>query len=249
MASILGELPKTYSDSAKTIIQQHLRRNTSGTNSPSSPMLCSSPKMVLSPQLGPMNLNNYTSKLKSIKKPHKCFEVIFVSLPIIFLSIFLKIYHFHKIPIGPRSRQSSVEANDIPLQMNTEEVYRSLRRTTAEIQNYSFETKLGRDTNSKDSGISQMDEQPGVATTNEYRQQQYHSNNQVPLCGINGYKGIDNEDSCNGSKTQSAATTESNTPENTIRMDGDITTRSSFTAKHSNNVTFMSNGDLITECT
>lgn len=40
--------------------------------------------------------------------------------------------------------------------MNTEEVYRSLRRTTAEIQNYSFETKLDRDTNSKDSGISQM---------------------------------------------------------------------------------------------
>lgn len=31
-----------------------------------------------------------------------------------------------------------------------------MRKTTAEIQNYSFESKLDRDTNSKDSGISQM---------------------------------------------------------------------------------------------
>lgn len=30
MTTILSELPKTYSDLAKTIIQQHLRRNTSG---------------------------------------------------------------------------------------------------------------------------------------------------------------------------------------------------------------------------
>lgn len=62
MAAILGELPKTYSDTAKTIIQQHLRRNTSGTNSPSSPLSCSSPKLLLSPQLGPINLNHYASK-------------------------------------------------------------------------------------------------------------------------------------------------------------------------------------------
>jgi CLIP-associating protein 1/2 len=40
--------------------------------------------------------------------------------------------------------------------MNTEEIYKNLRKTTAEIQNYSFESKLDRDTNSKDSGISQM---------------------------------------------------------------------------------------------
>lgn len=63
MATILGELPKTYSDSAKTIVQQHLRRNTSGTNSPSSPMSCSSPKLLLSPQHGPTSLNHYTSKI------------------------------------------------------------------------------------------------------------------------------------------------------------------------------------------
>jgi CLIP-associating protein 1/2 len=46
--------------------------------------------------------------------------------------------------------------------MNTEEIYKNLRKTTAEIQNYSFESKLDRDTNSKDSGISQMGD--GVTT-------------------------------------------------------------------------------------
>lgn len=44
--------------------------------------------------------------------------------------------------------------------LNSEEIYKSLKRTTAEIQNYSYETgsKLDRerDTTSHDSGISQM---------------------------------------------------------------------------------------------
>lgn len=30
MTNILSELPKVYNDSAKIVIQQHLRRNTSG---------------------------------------------------------------------------------------------------------------------------------------------------------------------------------------------------------------------------
>lgn len=132
--------------------------------------------------------------------------------------------------------------------MNTEEVYRSLRKTTAEIQNYSFEPKLGRDTNSKDSGISQMDEQLGVSTGNDFIRQQIISNTQTQIGEINGFRANDNEDSCNGSKIQSATTTESNTPENTIRIDGDVSNRNSFTAKHSNNVTFATNGELITEC-
>lgn len=55
--------------------------------------------------------------------------------------------------LGPRSRQTSVEV-DHPI--SHEEVYKNLRKTTAEIQNYSFESKLDRDANSKDSGISQM---------------------------------------------------------------------------------------------
>lgn len=154
---------------------------------------------------------------------------------------------------GPRSRQSSVENNDST--MNTEEVYRNLRKTTAEIQNYSFETKLGRDTNSKDSGISQMDDQQsGAVNSNEIiKQQTFYNVNQYQQCGLNGHNGNyftcgDKDDSYNGSKTQSAATTESNTPENTVRIDGEIMTRNSFTAKHSNNVTFLPNGELVTEC-
>lgn len=139
--------------------------------------------------------------------------------------------------------------------MNTEEVYRNLRKTTAEIQNYSFETKLGRDTNSKDSGISQMDDQQLGALTNEPMiKQHYYSMNQAQQYGTNGFNGhafasIDKEDSCNGSKTQSSATTtESNTPENTVRIDNEMNARSTFTAKHSNNVTFLANGELVTEC-
>lgn len=64
MTAILSELPKQYNDSAKIIIQQHLRRNTSGTNSPSSPLSCSSPKLLLSPQLGPFSSlqNHHSSK-------------------------------------------------------------------------------------------------------------------------------------------------------------------------------------------
>lgn len=63
------------------------------------------------------------------------------------LSTFLSLVH--------RSRQTSLDVTD---SMNTEEIYKNLRKTTAEIQNYSFETKLDRDANSKDSGISQMGE-------------------------------------------------------------------------------------------
>ncbi|KAK6619988.1 hypothetical protein RUM44_006388 [Polyplax serrata] len=48
--------------------------------------------------------------------------------------------------------------------IDSDEIYKSLRRTTAEIQNYSFESKLverDRDTTSQDSGISQMSAGPG----------------------------------------------------------------------------------------
>lgn len=74
MAATLCELPKKDSDLAKTIIQQHLRRNTSGTNSPSSPISCSSPKLLLSPQLGPVSLNHYNSKYYSYAHQHKKFH-------------------------------------------------------------------------------------------------------------------------------------------------------------------------------
>lgn len=63
--------------------------------------------------------------------------------------------------------------------MNTEEVYKSLRKTTAEIQNYTFETKLDRDANSKDSGISQMGDHVGQGDQLPI----------IPSNGINGHIG------------------------------------------------------------
>lgn len=142
--------------------------------------------------------------------------------------------------------------------MNTEEVYRNLRKTTAEIQNYSFETKLGRDTNSKDSGISQMDDHHQVVVTEQIQQHQYYTtqlmHQQQPTNGYNGHLlSLDKEDSCNGSKTQSSATTESNTPDNTVRVDSqqtinEVNQRIASSLRHSDNVTFLPNGELVTEC-
>lgn len=199
------------------------------------------------------------------------FRVYIIPTPDTFTTAFSNSVHIpYAICVGPRSRQSSVDGAS----MNTEEVYRSLRKTTAEIQNYSFETKLGRDTNSKDSGISQMDDQNAAAgAANELvkQQQQQHQQQQHQQqiqqhqhqlqyfamnqgqYNSNGYNGhilssIDKEDSCNGSKTQSTTTTESNTPENTVRLDAEMSARNSFTAKHSSNVTFLANGELVTEC-
>lgn len=141
--------------------------------------------------------------------------------------------------------------------MNTEEVYRNLRKTTAEIQNYTFESKLGRDTNSKDSGISQMDDQQSTATVvNDIGQnsQQFYSlqqqSYQPNLQGTNGFNGhlISqlNKDGTD-SRTQSSTTTESNTPEITVRLDSDYQAPM-FTPRHSNNVTFLPSGELVTEC-
>ncbi|XP_037906156.1 CLIP-associating protein isoform X9 [Hermetia illucens] len=199
MTILLSVLPKTYQDTARTIIQQHLRRSTSGNNSPSSPLSSSSPKPLLSPQQGPFSLQNNSS---------------------------------------PRSRQSSVEHGD---PMNTEEVYKSLRKTTAEIQNYTFETKLDRDANSKDSGISQMGDHVGQGDQLPI----------IPSNGINGHIGLEKEDSCNGSKTQSATTTESNTPENTVRLDTmeiQCNKITSYSTRHIQpNYSFADNGELVLE--
>lgn len=100
--------------------------------------------------------------------------------------------------------------------------------------------------------LNTFNEQLGAA--NEIvKQHQYYAINQGQY-NTNGYNGhifasIDKEDSCNGSKTQSSATTtESNTPENTVRIDNEMNARSSFKANHSNNVTFLANGELVTEC-
>uniref|UniRef100_A0A182RFM7 TOG domain-containing protein n=1 Tax=Anopheles funestus TaxID=62324 RepID=A0A182RFM7_ANOFN len=122
---------------------------------------------------------------------------------------------------SPRSRQASVET--AAESMNTEEVYKNLRKTTAEIQNYSFESKLDRDTNSKDSGISQMGE-THMMQSMTVLDGVSHGVYGMASNGMNGHIGVgmgglEKDDSCNGSKTQSATTTESNTPENTVRLD------------------------------
>ncbi|XP_035911784.1 CLIP-associating protein isoform X8 [Anopheles stephensi] len=125
---------------------------------------------------------------------------------------------------SPRSRQASVEATAAE-SMNTEEVYKNLRKTTAEIQNYSFESKLDRDTNSKDSGISQMGETHMMQSMTVLDGVVGHGGMYgLASNGMNGHigggmGGLEKDDSCNGSKTQSATTTESNTPENTVRLD------------------------------
>lgn len=49
---------------------------------------------------------------------------------------------------------------------------------------------------------------------------------------------MEKDDSCNGSKTQSATTTESNTPENTVRLDN-------IPSNKSQNFHIGDNGELI----
>lgn len=155
---------------------------------------------------------------------------------------------------GPRSRQPSVDGDHLP-PMNTEEVYQNLRKTTAEIQNYSFGTKLGRDTNSKDSGISQMDDlQTAIAVTDQMHQHHIYGTQQHTTNGVNNYfMSLERDDSYSNSKTQSTATTESNTPENTARVDthhtiSEVSQRIATGPKHSDNVRFLANGELVTEC-
>lgn len=157
------------------------------------------------------------------------------------------------IPSGPRSRQSSVEASD---PMNSEEVYKSLRKTTAEIQNYSFESKLDRDANSKDSGISQMgggDHVTAIQASEQYMQTRTASPGTLGLTpmqnatnGLNGHFNLgEKEDSCNGSKTQSATTTESNTPENTVRIDSTDCHKDKHITRA--DISFDQNGEVIIE--
>ncbi|XP_014214281.1 CLIP-associating protein 1 isoform X2 [Copidosoma floridanum] len=100
------------------------------------------------------------------------FTLILAELPIAFQETAQPLIHSHlrrstttsmpaspgtpppRVPNSPaRKLRTDHEATDDSL--NPEEVYKSLRRTTAEIQNYGFE-RLERATTSKDSGISNM---------------------------------------------------------------------------------------------
>lgn len=137
--------------------------------------------------------------------------------------------------------------------MNTEEVYRNLRKTTAEIQNYSFETKLDRDTNSKDSGISQMGDHQLEHFTLSSLTSTTTAIASVPTNGLNGHGlAFDRDDFCNGgSKTQSSTTTttESNTPENTVRLDSidGSNHKSHSSQRYYPTFTMADNGEIIFE--
>ncbi|XP_067612657.1 CLIP-associating protein [Eurosta solidaginis] len=166
MTKLLSNLPKGYQDTAKAIIQAHLRRNsTSGTNSPSSPHSSASPKPLQSPSLVPF----------SSLQP--------------------------QFNTSPRSRQASVDHE----LYSEADVQHNIHKTTEEIRNC-----FGVDAHTANS------------TT-----RQFHS-----LSNANGYNGYlhnhhqyDQQDSCasSNSKTQSATTTESNTPESTtMRLDANL---------------------------
>lgn len=144
--------------------------------------------------------------------------------------------------------------------MNSEEVYKSLRKTTAEIQNYSFESKLDRDATSKDSGISQMGGggvlgvgAGGGDVLNGFSQ---YMESRVVQEVANGIGDLHlGSASCNGS---SKATTESNTPENTVRGlevgggGGGVTMTPNLgghnsSVVHSNSISYGADGQVIIE--
>lgn len=132
--------------------------------------------------------------------------------------------------------------------MNTEEVQRSLRKTTAEIQTY-YETKLDRDSNSKDSGISLMGGGTGDHPIDHFAALTGSMTNTIvpptssnglnghhlTASGMSSYERSDNYPQNDGRGDEfvmvgrqykseelspSTTTTESNTPENTVRLDG-----------------------------
>ena len=144
--------------------------------------------------------------------------------------------------------------------MNSEEVYKSLRKTTAEIQNYSFESKLDRDATSKDSGISQMGGIGGLGgaagdVNNGFSQ---YLESRVVQEMSNGLEAmhLGSASSCNGS---SKTTTESNTPENTVRglevgggtgaMTGNLGSSGVHNSSvvHSNAISYGADGQVIIE--
>lgn len=202
----------------------------------SSPMSCASPKLLISPQ-------QQSSPLTYGTNPG---------------SPLAQVANHHNLMSSPRSRQSSVEDPA----MNSEEVYKSLRKTTAEIQNYSFESKLDRDATSKDSGISQMGGVLGGGggggaggdLNNGFNQYLEARAVQEVANGL----GDMHLGSCNGS---SKATTESNTPENTVRgLDGGnggvggLMTPSNMVGHnssvvHSNAISYGGDGQVIMENT
>jgi len=129
---ILGTLPKVCQDSASQIIQSHLNRT----------MDCVDISGLVD---SPTSTVAVSSPLRSPATP--------LSQPQTPVSS----THQPSTPFFSKIRASKSLENDENEHINPEEVYKSIRKTTAEIQNYSFEkSSLERDSTSQDSGISQI---------------------------------------------------------------------------------------------
>lgn len=231
MTQLFATLPKTVQDVARSVIQANLRKSPS-----SSPLSCASPKLLMSPQQQSSPLlygSGHTNPGSPLAVNHNNNN------------------HNHQMLSSPRSRQASMEDP-----MNSEEVYKSLRKTTAEIQNYSFESKLDKDATSKDSGISQMGGVAGMGAgdvNNGFNQYLEARVVQEMTNGL-GEMNLGSASSCNGS---SKATTESNTPENTVRGlevggNGGVTMTSNLgghnsSVVHSNAISYGADGQVIIE--
>ncbi|XP_044007569.1 CLIP-associating protein 1-like isoform X2 [Aphidius gifuensis] len=111
---ILNELPKYYQDIAMVLLQNHLRKSSSSSSNPGSPIGSG------------IGGSGGSSSGGMTPRSHQ-----------------------------PLSRFPHRSHDDNEDHLNPEEVYKSLRKTTAEIQNYGFE-RMEAATSSKDSGISNM---------------------------------------------------------------------------------------------
>ncbi|XP_046398507.1 CLIP-associating protein 1-A isoform X5 [Ischnura elegans] len=125
---VLSQLPKEFQETASQVVQNHLRRSsTSGGSSvaegSASPPVATSPRMPGSP-------------LHAHNAQHLHHH---------------NATHHPSSPHTPRTKRDLGGIHDDE-NLNPDEVYRSLRKTTAEIQNYSFEAGKG----DRDSSIGPM---------------------------------------------------------------------------------------------
>ncbi|KAK3927671.1 CLIP-associating protein 2 [Frankliniella fusca] len=153
----LASLPKDYQEAAYSLVQSDVRRSSSGGGSDGQSHSNGISSTVSSP---PSSTISSPPQLQSPRTPTPTGAR---SSPLRTLNHHYGGHHASNIP-----QHHSHHIDDENL--NPEEVHRSLRRTTAEIQSYSFEPlnsakmldrERDRDTTSQDSGISQMSVGPG----------------------------------------------------------------------------------------
>ncbi|XP_034257106.1 CLIP-associating protein 1-A isoform X3 [Thrips palmi] len=153
----LASLPKDYQEAAHSLVQSDLRRSSSGGGSDGQSHSNGVSSTLSSP---PSSAVSTPPQLQSPRTPTPTGAR---SSPLRTLNLHYGGHHASNIP------QHHLHHLDDE-NLNPEEVHRSLRRTTAEIQSYSFEPlnsgkildrERDRDTTSQDSGISQMSVGPG----------------------------------------------------------------------------------------